>query len=103
MGWLEITYFCKIRCFKRVSLAAEFTHYRVFFPFLGRRGGRQEGGAPPELEKLAQQRKVVVENMDLKEMTNHHLCKGRRDMALMRTEGREGRSRRRFIVFCMIL
>lgn len=33
MGWLEIMYFCKIRCFKRVSLAAEFTHYRIFFPF----------------------------------------------------------------------
>lgn len=44
MGWLEITYFCKIRCFKRVPLAAESPEYQgVFSLFLEGEGEDEKG------------------------------------------------------------
>jgi len=78
--------------FQKDASSCRIYQVSFFFLFLGGRGGRQEGGASSVLENFAQQWKVVVENIELKEMSNHHLCKARMDMVPIRTEGREGRS-----------
>lgn len=103
MGWLETTYFRKIRCFKRLSGAVESTKYQGFCPFLGGKWGRRERGAPQNWKTLLSSGKLCWENVELKEMTNCPLCKAGMGMALVGAEGREGRSCWRFIIFCMDL